>query len=326
MNILVCGGAGYIGSHMVKMLSAAGHSVVVFDNLSTGNKWAAKWGRLFEGDLLDINALKEVFASARFDAVMHFSARSLVGESVEMPSLYYRNNVIGTLNLLEAMREAEVKRFIFSSTAATFGNPLRDRIDEQHPQQPINPYGWSKLMIERMLKDYQAAYGIDSVSLRYFNAAGADPEGEIGEAHNPETHLIPNILRSVAGEKRLKVFGTDYPTPDGTCIRDYIHINDLCDAHLLALNYLETNPGAHGFNLGNGKGFSIMEVLKAVEQVISKEVSYDVEDRRPGDPPILVADSRKGMRELGWRPKYTELEAIIETAWNWEKERIRLGL
>ena len=321
MNILVCGGAGYIGSHMAKMLTERGYQVTVFDNFSTGNLWAVKWGQLYEGDLLNKEDLRNVFDQNSFNAVMHFSARSLVGESVQKPELYYHNNVVGTLNLLEAMQQVEVKQFIFSSTAATFGNPVADRINEKHPQQPINPYGWTKLMIEQILRDYATAYGINSVSLRYFNAAGADPDGEIGEVHDPETHLIPNILKSISGDKQLKIFGTDYPTPDGTCVRDYIHINDLCNAHLLALNYLESHSGAFGFNLGNGRGFSIMEVLQAVENIIGKKVSYDVEGRRAGDPPILVADSTLAQQELGWEPKFKTIESIIETAWNWEKNR-----
>ncbi len=326
MNILVCGGAGYIGSHMAKMLSEQGYQVTVFDNFSTGNRWAVKWGQLFEGDLLSKKDLKKVFERNSFAAVMHFSARSLVGESVKKPELYYQNNVIGTLNLLETMQRAGVKQFIFSSTAATFGNPTSDRIDENHPQQPINPYGWSKLMVEQMLHDLASAGRIDSVSLRYFNAAGADPDGAIGEAHDPETHLIPNVLQSVSGGKQLQVFGTDYPTVDGTCVRDYIHINDLCNAHLLALKYLQTHSGAHGFNLGNGHGFSILEVLQAAERVTGQTIDYEVEGRRPGDPPTLVADSALAQQELGWRPEYTELEAIIATAWNWEQNRRKLGL
>ncbi|MCF6265367.1 MAG: UDP-glucose 4-epimerase GalE [Desulfuromusa sp.] len=325
MNILVCGGAGYIGSHMVKMLSEQGHQVTVFDNFSTGNRWAVKWGKLYEGDLLNKRELSDVFERNSFNAVMHFSARSLVGESVENPALYYQNNVIGTLNLLAAMQQAEVKDLIFSSTAATFGHPFTDRIDENHPQQPINPYGWTKLMIEQILQDYASAYGVNSVSLRYFNAAGADPAGEIGEAHDPETHLIPNILKSVSGEKRLKVFGADYPTPDGTCVRDYIHINDLCSAHLLALKYLDSHAGAYGFNLGNGQGFSIMEILQAAIKVVGNKIPYDVEGRRSGDPPTLVADSALARQELGWQPLYITIESIIETAWNWQKKSHTYG-
>lgn len=324
MNILVCGGAGYIGSHMVKMLSEQGHRVTVFDNLSTGNRWAVKWGTLYQGDLLDRDALSAVFSAASFAVVMHFSARSLVGESVADPALYYRNNIVGTLNLLEAMRQAAVKKIVFSSTAATFGNPVTDKIAETHPQQPINPYGRSKLMIEQILGDYASAYGVSSVSLRYFNAAGADPAAEIGEAHDPETHLIPNVLKSAAGGKQLKVFGSDYPTPDGTCVRDYIHINDICHAHLLAMNYLDSHTGAYGFNLGNGQGFSVLEILQAAEKVVGRKISYSVEGRRPGDPPVLVADSSLARQELDWQPQYTRIETIIETAWNWEKTRCNL--
>lgn len=318
MKILVCGGAGYIGSHMVKLLAQQGYSPVVFDNLSTGNRWALKWGDFYQGDLLNPEDLCDVFSQHEFAAVMHFSARSLVGESVANPALYYQNNVVGTLNLLQAMHNAGVDRFIFSSTAATFGNPVTERIDESHPQQPINPYGWTKLMVEQILQDYATAYGLKSVSLRYFNAAGADPDGEIGEAHDPETHLIPNILKAVAVNKPLKIFGTDYPTPDGTCVRDYIHINDLCHAHLLALTYLDAHAGAHGFNLGNGQGFSILDILHAAQEVVGRKIPYDVDARRPGDPPTLVAESALARKELDWVPQFTEIRDIIETAWKWE--------
>ncbi len=321
MNILVCGGAGYIGSHMVKMLTESGHNVTTFDNLSTGHREAVKWGKLVVGDLLDEPALRQLFADNSFDAVMHFSAKSLVGESVSEPAKYYRNNVIGTLHLLDAMRAAGVKRFVFSSSAATFGNPVSDRIDERHPQAPINPYGETKLMVERMLRDYAAAYGLRSVSLRYFNAAGADPSGQIGEAHDPETHLIPNVLKAALDPaKKLKVFGQDYPTPDGTCVRDYIHINDLCQAHLLALGYMDKKEGAFGFNLGNGQGFSIFEIINAAEHVTGAEIPYESCDRRPGDPPILVADATRAKKELGWRPKYTDITEILKTAWDWHQK------
>lgn len=320
MNILVCGGAGYIGSHMVKMLAEAGHGVVVFDNLSTGHRQAVQWGELVVGDLLDPAALQRLFAGRRFDAVMHFSAKSLVGESVTDPELYYANNVTGTANLLRQMRLAGVERFIFSSTAATFGLPRQERIAEDHPQQPINPYGKSKLMVEMMLQDYFQAYGLRSVSLRYFNAAGADPGGRLGESHQPETHLIPNVLRSLLGQGAgLKVFGEDYPTPDGTCVRDYIHINDLCEAHRLALEYLQAHPGSHGFNLGNGNGFSVRQVIAAASSVTGRAIPYTVEARRPGDPPVLVADSQKAVRELGWQPRLADLHSIIETAWRWHQ-------
>jgi UDP-glucose 4-epimerase len=323
MNILVCGGAGYIGSHMVKMLTEAGHQVTTFDNLSTGHREAVKWGKLVVGDLLDEPVLRQLFADNRFDAVMHFSAKSLVGESVVEPAGYYRNNVIGTLHLLDAMRAAGVKRFVFSSSAATFGNPEADRIDENHPQAPINPYGETKLMVERMLRDYAEAFGLHSVSLRYFNAAGADPSGEIGESHHPETHLIPNVLKAALDpQQKLKVFGQDYPTPDGTCVRDYIHINDLCQAHLLALGYMDNRAGAFGFNLGNGQGFSIMEIIQAAEQVTGQKIPYESCDRRPGDPPILVANATRAKKELGWQPQYVNITAILKTAWDWHRKSL----
>jgi UDP-glucose 4-epimerase len=323
MNILVCGGAGYIGSHMVKMLTEAGHQVTTFDNLSTGHREAVKWGKLVVGDLLDEPVLRQLFADNRFDAVMHFSAKSLVGESVVEPAGYYRNNVIGTLHLLDAMRAAGVKRFVFSSSAATFGNPESDRIDENHPQAPINPYGETKLMVERMLRDYADAFEFRSVSLRYFNAAGADPSGEIGESHHPETHLIPNVLKAALDpQQKLKVFGQDYPTPDGTCVRDYIHINDLCQAHLLALGYMDNRAGAFGFNLGNGQGFSIMEIIQAAEQVTGQKIPFESCDRRPGDPPILVANAARAKKELGWQPQYVNITAILKTAWDWHRKSL----
>lgn len=322
MNILVCGGAGYIGSHMCKLLASQGHHVTVFDNLSTGHREACQWGEFTHGDLLDVKALTALFSSSRFAAVMHFSARSLVAESVADPALYYLNNVIGTLNLLEAMRIHEVSRFVFSSSAATFGNPRQKVIDESHPQTPINPYGETKLIVERALTYYAQAYGLNSVSLRYFNAAGAALDGGIGESHTPETHLIPNVVKSaLAGAKRLKVFGNDYPTPDGTCIRDYIHINDLCQAHLLGLNYMDNHPGAHGFNLGNGLGFSILDIIRCAEEVVGQCIPFDIEARRPGDPPFLVADSRRAREILGWHPLHTEIGGIISSAWAWHRNQ-----
>jgi UDP-glucose 4-epimerase len=320
MNILVCGGAGYIGSHMAKMLAGLGNVVTVFDNLSTGHREAVKWGEFVQGDLLRKDDLRQLFAADRFDAVMHFSAKSLVGESMVNPGIYYSNNVSGTLNLLDAMREHGVEKFVFSSSAATFGVPVKESIDESHPQNPINPYGETKLMVERILRDYGQAYGLASVSLRYFNAAGADPEGEIGESHQPESHLIPNVLKSVlADNARLKVFGDDYETRDGTCVRDYIHINDLCTAHLQAIDYMETHKGAMGFNLGNGQGFSIFDIIRAAERVTGKSIAFDIEGRRAGDPPVLVADSSLARKELGWVPAYTEIDGIIETAWRWHR-------
>jgi UDP-glucose 4-epimerase len=323
MNILICGGAGYIGSHMVKMLAGQGHQVIVFDNLSTGHAEAVPRGvGLVQGDLLRPADLAALFSRQQFDAVMHFSAKSLVGESVMNPALYYTNNVVGTMNLLDAMRDHGVSRFIFSSSASIFGNPLQEKISESHPQAPINPYGETKLMVEHILRDYHAAYGLRSVSLRYFNAAGADPSGEIGESHQPETHLLPNILSSLlTGKKELKVFGREYNTPDGTCVRDYIHINDLCDAHLLALSFLEKNDGAHGFNLGNGNGFSVLEMIHSAEQVTGQKIIFTSAPPRSGDPATLVADSTLAMQQLVWQPKYTKIDDIIATAWHWHQNQ-----
>lgn len=317
MKILLCGGAGYIGSHMAKHLAGFGHQVTVLDNLSTGHAEAVQWGELRQIDLLDPQALDQVFSTARFDAVMHFCAVSLVGVSVREPYEYYVNNVTGTLNLLQAMKRHDVSRLVFSSTAAVYGQPKKDLIDEDHPQTPINPYGESKLMVERVLRDAAIAYGLRSVSLRYFNAAGASPEGEIGEAHEPETHLIPNVLRALLGRGNLKVFGQDYPTPDGTCIRDYVHVNDIASAHRLALEYLEHHEGAHVFNLGSGIGFSVRQVIDAAERVTGMRVAYQEECRRIGDPAVLVAANGKARRELGWDIEYADLESIIETAWRW---------
>ncbi|ATD66380.1 UDP-glucose 4-epimerase GalE [Luteimonas chenhongjianii] len=318
MRILVCGGAGYIGSHMAKWLGAHGAEAVVLDNLSTGHREAVRFGRLIEADLLDPASLDTAFALGPFDAVMHFCARSLVGESVQKPYDYYDNNVVGTLNLLRAMQRHGVGKIVFSSTAAIFGEPVSARINETHPKTPINPYGASKLMVERVLADAGAAYGLRSVCLRYFNAAGASPDGDIGEAHTPETHLIPNVLRAALGNgERLKVFGDDWPTPDGTCVRDYIHVDDLAQAHWQALAYMETHAGAHAFNLGNGQGFSVREVITAAEAVSGHEIPWDIAPRRAGDPAVLVASNDLARRELGWTPRYTSLPEIIETAWRW---------
>ncbi len=319
-NVLICGGAGYIGSHMVKLLAEAGYDVTTFDNLSTGHREAVKWGHWFEGDLLDTLSLEAVFRKTKFDAVIHFAARSLVGESMVRPSLYYQNNVVGTFNLLEKMVEHGVPSIVFSSTAAVYGEPQATPIHESHPILPINPYGRTKAAVETMLRDYAAAYRLRSVSLRYFNAAGADPEGSIGESHQPETHLIPNVLRSLLETERvLQIFGDDYPTPDGTCVRDYIHVSDLCDAHLLALDYLDKNEGAYSFNLGNGQGFSILEVIRGAEEIVGKPIAYTLSPRRPGDPAVLVADSQRARSELRWRPRYTDIREIIETAWQWHR-------
>lgn len=318
MKFLVCGGAGYIGSHMVRYLLRHGHEVVVYDDLSTGHRESVPAEGLVIGDIGDGTALGQLFAQHRFDAVMHFCALSLVGESVSKPYLYYTNNVARTLVLLEAMRTAGVDRLVFSSTAAVFGNPQTPLITEEHPTKPINPYGQSKLMVEKILGDAANAYGLRSVALRYFNAAGADPSGEIGEAHSPETHLIPNVLRSLLGQgPELKVFGSDYATRDGTCVRDYVHVNDLASAHLKAVEFMLDHEGAHIFNLGNGEGFSVHEVIAAAERVTGQEVSYDMVARRPGDPPTLVASGERARELLGWQPEFSRLDDILASAWDW---------
>lgn len=319
-SILICGGAGYIGSHMAQYLAEAGHAVTVLDNLSTGHRDAIRWGELLEADLLDPDALERALHGRQFDAVMHFAARSLVGESVADPYAYYDNNVTGTLNLLAAMRRHNIDRIVFSSTAAVFGNPQSDVIDEDHPKAPINPYGASKLMAERILADAATAYGLRSTCLRYFNAAGALPDHGIGEAHACETHLIPNVLRAALGiGNAMKVFGDDYPTPDGTCVRDYVHVQDLAQAHALALEYMEHAPGAHAFNLGNGQGFSVHEVIAAAAAVSGREIPFEMAERRPGDPASLVASSVRAREILGWQPHWTELTPIIASAWQWHR-------
>lgn len=319
MHILVCGGAGYVGSHACLALARAGHDVTVLDNLFAGHREAVRWGRFVEADILKPDTLDAAF-DRKVDAVMHFCARSLVGESVTDPYAYYQNNVTGTLNLLEAMRRHGVDRLVFSSTAAVFGNPVTDVIDEEHPKNPINPYGASKLMVERILADAANAYGLRSVALRYFNAAGAAADEGIGESHDPETHLIPNALKAAAGEGAgLKVFGNDYPTPDGTCVRDYVHVLDLADAHLRALDWMGREPGAHRFNLGNGNGFSVLEVIEAARKVSGRDIPYEIGPRRAGDPPVLVASSGQAREKLGWTPKFDRIEPIIETAWTWHR-------
>ena len=320
MHLLVCGGAGYVGSHVTRVLNARGHSVTVLDNLSTGHREAVRWGPLVEADLLDPDSLEAAFRGQRYDGVLHFCARSLVGESMAAPYDYYENNVAGTLNLLRAMRRHAVDRIVFSSTAAVFGNPVTALIDEDHPKAPINPYGASKLMVERILADAAHAYGLRSVCLRYFNAAGAAPEDGIGESHDPETHLIPNLLRALINPAApLKVFGQDYPTPDGTCVRDYVHVLDLADAHVRALEHMQHAPGAHAFNLGNGTGFSVLQVIHAAEQVTGLPVPFEPAPRRAGDPPVLVASSQRARDVLGWSPAYTDIAGILRTAWDWHR-------
>ena len=325
MQILLTGGAGYIGSHMAKMLVQSGYEVIIFDNLSTGFRDAARYGRLIEGDLADRTLLEQIFTENQVVAVMHFAALSQVGESMREPALYYRNNFSNAQNILDAMLKHGALCFIFSSTAAIFGEPRYTPIDEEHLQRPINPYGRSKRMVEEMLGDYDRAYGLRSVCLRYFNAAGADPECELGERHDPESHLIPLVLQAASGRRtHIAIYGDDYPTPDGTCIRDYIHVWDLCSAHLLALEHLLADGESNVFNLGNGKGFSVQEVIDTARRFTGQDITTLKWDRRDGDPAILVADSKRVRLELGWYPRYPDLGTIIEHAWQWEQKNRRI--
>ena len=319
-HVLVTGGAGYIGSHACKALAAAGYVPVTFDNLVYGHEWAVKWGPFVRGDILDRAALDAVFEQYQPIAVMHFAAFAYVGESVTNPGKYYRNNVAGSLTLLETMRDHGVDKFIFSSTCATYGEPQIVPIPETHPQSPINPYGASKLMIEQMLRDFDVAHGLRSISLRYFNAAGADPEGDTGEAHDPETHLIPLVLDAAAGVRPdITVYGDDYDTPDGTCIRDYIHVTDLADAHVRGLVALENGANSAAYNLGNGRGFSVKEVIDAARAVTGRGIAVQLGARRAGDPPSLVGDATRIKNELGWQPQHAGLEHMIATAWWWHQ-------
>jgi UDP-glucose 4-epimerase len=319
--ILIVGGAGYIGSHVNKYITQKGYSTIVYDNLITGHKDFVKWGEFVLGDTSDREQLELVFATYPIEAVFYFAAFAYVGESVQDPQKYYKNNLQFTITLLEVMQKYGVKNFIFSSTCATYGIPQEIPIPEIHPQNPINPYGRSKLSVEWILEDYSRAYGLKYVSLRYFNAAGADPEGEIGERHNPETHLIPIILE-VALKKRkvVKIFGTDYPTPDGTCIRDYIHVMDLAQAHWLGLEYLKNEKTSQVFNLGNGKGFSVKEVIETARKITQRDILAIPSSKRPGDPPILVGSSEKAKNILGWAPEFPDLDIIIQTAWKWHQK------
>lgn len=319
--ILVTGGAGYIGAHAAKELASKGYHPITLDNLVHGHREFVKWGTFVEGDLADTTLLRNLFKTHSIRAVMHFAGFACVGESVTDPAKYYRNNVTNTLNLLEAMRETGVDKIIFSSTCATYGIPQTIPIAEDHPQHPINPYGRSKLMVENMLQDYCTAYNIRYAALRYFNAAGADPDGEIGESHNPETHLIPLALDAAIGRSGpLRIFGKDYATPDGTCIRDYIHVSDLADAHVKALEYLSGGGQSLALNLGNGQGFSVSDVIATIEQVTGKPVPALTSPRRPGDPPLLIGSSEKARMNLGWQPRHASLKDIISTAWVWHKK------
>ncbi|MCP4942631.1 MAG: UDP-glucose 4-epimerase GalE [Planctomycetaceae bacterium] len=319
MNILVVGGAGYIGSHAVRFLLAAGHQVTVYDNLSRGHREAVPDGLLVEGELTDRSKLVSLLRERQIDAVMHFAAFALVNESVNEPSVYYRNNVIAALELLDAMKEAGVRKIVFSSTTATYGEPDTMPISEETPQQPINPYGFTKLVIEHALADYATAYGFGYAALRYFNAAGAHPDGSIGEDHDPESHLIPVVLQVALGQREhITIFGNDFATPDGTCLRDYIHVDDLASAHLRALELIEPGKGICA-NLGTGRGTSVQEIVEACRKITGHPIPTIMGDRRAGDPAELVADNRLAKKLLDWAPKYDSVDAIVETAWKWHQ-------
>jgi len=319
MRILVTGGAGYVGSHCLRYLLAAGHEVVVYDNLSRGHRGAVPGNLLVEGDLSDEARLTAVLRERKIEAVMHFAAFALVGESVEHPEMYYGNNVLGSFHLLEAMRNAGVRKIVFSSTTATYGTPEKMPIAEATPQKPINPYGFSKLVVERMLDDYAAAHGFGFAALRYFNAAGASADGQIGEDHTPESHLIPIVLQVALGQRQsISILGEDYPTPDGTCIRDYVHVDDLASAHLSALSRLDAARPIK-VNLGTGRGYSVRQVIDACRKITGHPIPAVVGPRRPGDPPELVADSRLARKLLEWSPQHETIETIVESAWKWHR-------
>ena len=323
MNILVTGGAGYVGSHAARLLDRAGHEVWIYDNLSLGHRRACLPGRLIEGELIDTDRLTAVLREKQIGAVMHFAAFALVGESVQHPAKYYQNNVVASLSLLEAVRAAGVGKFVLSSTTATYGEPSTIPIPEETPQQPVNPYGFSKLVVEHALWDYAQAYGLAYAALRYFNAAGASPDGDLGEDHDPESHLIPIVLQAALGQReQITIYGDDYPTPDGTCIRDYVHVDDLGQAHLLALDRLQPGQGLC-LNLGTGRGQSVREVINMCREVTGRDIAESVGPRRAGDPPELVADSRRAKAQLGWKPKYADLRSIVETAWRWHSAHPR---
>lgn len=318
---MVAGGAGYIGSHMVRMLLESGFHPVVVDNLATGHAQAVGEAIFRQGDIGDAGFMRALLGEFQPQCVMHFAAASLVGESMTAPSKYWRNNLVQTLSLLDAMVECGVRQFIFSSTAAVYGNPIEVPITEQHPQNPINPYGNSKLAVEKALQDYSRAYGLRSITLRYFNAAGAHPDGSIGERHEPETHLIPLVLQVASGRRpEIARFGSNFPTPDGSCIRDYIHVQDLCTAHLLALQKLGQGAATTVYNLGNGNGHSVDEVIAAARRVTGHPIPVRDAPPREGDPPVLVADATRARAELGWLPQYADIETIIAHAWQWERK------
>jgi UDP-arabinose 4-epimerase len=317
-NILVTGGAGYIGSHTCKALAHAGYTPIAYDNLSTGHAWFVKWGPFERGDILDYPRLSGVIAAYKPEAVIHFAACASVGESVRNPAKYYRNNVLGTFNVLEAMRENGLTKLVCSSTCAVYGIPDRVPIPEYAPLRPVNPYGRSKLIVERILGDYKVAYNLNSVSLRYFNAAGADPDGELGEDHDPETHLIPLILAAAAGDRPdATIFGDDYDTPDGTCIRDYVHVSDIASAHVLALSRLDQGSSGFTYNLGTGRGHSVAQIIDTAREVTGRPIRVICGARRAGDPPHLIANSALAFKELGWTHRHSTLEEIVETAWRW---------
>lgn len=317
MKILVVGGAGYIGSHTVRALEAVGHDVWVYDNLIAGHRDAVRAEQLIEGCLTDRNRLEQTLRQHQIEVVMHFAAFALVGESVADPAKYYQNNIVATLALLDAMRACGVGQLVFSSTTATYGEPEQIPISEDTPQRPINPYGFTKLVVERAMADYAQAYGLGFAALRYFNAAGASPSGEIGEDHDPESHLIPLVLQVALGQREhIVIFGDDFPTEDGTCVRDYVHVDDLAQAHLLALDHIEAGKGFF-VNLGNGLGFSVNQVIEACRRVTQHPIPAIVGDRRPGDPPKLIADAARAKALLGWEPKYKDIDSIIQTAWGW---------
>jgi UDP-glucose-4-epimerase GalE len=320
-RVLVTGGAGYIGSHAARALARAGCTVVVYDNLVAGHREAVQFGEFVEGDVMDLASVRTALREHQIQAVMHFAAFLDVGESVRMPAKYYRNNLSGALTVLEAMALEQVSYFVFSSTCATYGEPIETPITESHPQKPINSYGESKLAVERALPHFEHAHGIHSVALRYFNAAGASPDGDIGEDHSPEIHIIPRAIEAATGGRGLQVFGDDYPTPDGTCLRDYVHVCDLADAHVKALRAIVDAGASRTYNLGTGQPHSVRDVIDAVERVTGLPVPWTLGPRRAGDPAVLYAGAQKAQRELCWTPHFADLDSIVRTAWNWHQQR-----